>query len=148
MNCCKEPLVINRVQFNGLLSVQYRSPVLHLLFPFCQSFASLLFLSEGFQRLSAEIHIIDDFANLFASFGGAFTVAVLLTCILFITLKKNRSIEQKMWLLDTTLEFKNNKRSYRSTATFSLLESDNQMQGTACFSFLWLDPLEMEREEN
>lgn len=101
---CKHPLVINTVQFNGqfdLLCMQYLSPVLHLLFSICQPFASLLLLSEGFLGLCTEIHIFNDFADLFPSFGGAFTVARVLICILFITLLKYRKIQQAIWPLDT-----------------------------------------------
>lgn len=71
----------------GQLCVQYLSPVLHLLFPICQSLASLLLLSEGFLGLCTEIHIFDDFADLFAPFGCACTVVhLLISVILFIPL--------------------------------------------------------------
>lgn len=76
-----------------LLCMQYLSPVLHLLFPFCQPLTSLLLLSEGFLGLSTEIFIFNDIPDLFASFWGAFTVAVLIS-ILFITLLKYRKIQQ------------------------------------------------------
>lgn len=81
--------------------MQYLSTVLHLLLSICQPFASLLLLSEGLLSLCAEICIFDDSADLFAPFGGAFTVAQLRICILFITLLKYRKIQQAIRPLDT-----------------------------------------------
>lgn len=122
--------------------MRYLSPVLHLLFPICQPFASLLLLSQRFLGLGTQIHILDYFADLFASFGGAFTVAGLVICIICIALLKYRKIQQAMLPLNNAALFltedeqnhKNDKQVITSTVTFSMLESDNQMQGT-CFFF-------------
>lgn len=84
-----------------LLRVPYLSPVLHLAIPICQPFTSLLLLSEGFLGLCAQILNFNDFADLFASFGGAFTVARLPVAILIITLLKHRKDPQATRPLDT-----------------------------------------------
>lgn len=75
------------------MCTQYLSPVLHLLFPICQPLASLLLLSQRFLGLSTEIDIIDDFADLSASFRGALTICDLLACILLPTLLVNGNIQ-------------------------------------------------------
>lgn len=157
----------DKVKFKGqfyLLCMQYISPVLHLLLPIRQAFASLLLLSEGFLGLCTEIHVVNDFADLFASFGGSFTVTQLLVCVLFIALLEHRKIRHRRLvgqvlvegIRDEQIPIKMiNNFVVTSAATFSLLVSDNQMQGT-CFlclslrgaSLTLVDNLELKRRES
>ena len=55
-----------------LLWMPYLSHVIQLLLPLCQPLASLLLLSEGLLGLCTELHVFNDFADLFALFGRAF----------------------------------------------------------------------------
>lgn len=73
---------------------QYLSPVFHLLIPICQTFASLLLLSQGFLSLSTKVFIFNNSANPFASFRGDFIFAGLLRCILLIGLSREQSNSQ------------------------------------------------------
>lgn len=114
------------IQWSSLM--QYHSHVLHLLLPICQTFAPLLLLSESFLSLSSEILVFDDFADLLASFGGAFSVAhplIGIFCIALFRIQKDP--------LDTGATKAIREEQIKTSAvTFSLL-SDSQIQSYTCF---------------
>lgn len=72
--------------------MHYLSSVLHLLLPARQALHPLLLLFESFLSLRSQILILDDFADLLASFGCAFQIGALPILALFISLWGMRSL--------------------------------------------------------